>query len=68
MYRENLIANYPSYGPDDASRGYYSYYAGPVYTATQTVGGQCIILDASFGPSATDHSSWGAAHYSPVHC
>ena len=23
MYRENLIGNYPSYGPDDASRGYY---------------------------------------------
>lgn len=68
MYRENLIGNYPSYGPDDASRGYYSYYAGPVYTNTQKVGGQCIILDASFGPSATDKFSWGAAFYSPVHC
>ncbi|MFE4834549.1 hypothetical protein ACFRAU_07685 [Arthrobacter sp. NPDC056691] len=68
MYRENLIANYPSYGPDDASRGYYSYYAGPVYTNTQKAGGQCIILDASFGPGGTDHSSWGAAFYSPVHC
>ncbi|MFE5837404.1 hypothetical protein [Arthrobacter sp. NPDC056493] len=68
MYRENLIANYPSYGPDDASRGYYSYYPRPVYTNTQRAGGQCIILDASFGPGATDHSSWGAAFYSPVHC
>lgn len=68
MYRENAIGNYPSYGPDDLSEGYYSYYAGPVYTNTQKVGGECIILDASFGPNATDHFSWGAAYYSPVHC
>ncbi|MFF2345055.1 hypothetical protein [Pseudarthrobacter sp. NPDC058119] len=68
MYRQNMIGNYPSYGPDDVSSGYYSYYAGPVYTSTQTAGGQCITLDASFGPNSTDKSSWGAAFYSPVHC
>ena len=36
MHRQNLIANCPSYGP--ASRGYYSFYAGPVYTATRRSG------------------------------
>lgn len=68
MYRENMIGRYPSYGPDDVSHDYYSYYAGPVYTGTQPVGGQCITLDASFGPNSTDKFSWGAAFYSPVHC
>lgn len=68
MYRENAIANYPAPAPDDASEGYYSYYAGPVYTKTQQVGGQCIIVDAGFGPNATDSFSWGAAHVSPVYC
>jgi hypothetical protein len=68
LYRENEIGRYPSYAPDDASEGYYSYYAGPNYTATQPVGGQCIIIGASIGPSSADKFSYGHAFFSPVHC
>lgn len=68
MYRQNEIGNDPSFGPDDIAGGYYSYYAGPVYTNTQKVGGQCITLDAGFGPSAADSYSWGGVDYPYVHC
>lgn len=68
LYRGNDIGRYPSYSPDDSSAGYYSYYAGPTYTATQPAGGQCIIIGASIGPSTSDKFSYGHAFYSPVHC
>lgn len=68
MFRYNDIGRYPSYSPDDASEGYYSYYAGPDYTQTQPAGGQCIHLGASFGPSSSDTTSWGFANYPNVHC
>ncbi|MDR6620822.1 hypothetical protein [Sinomonas atrocyanea] len=68
MYRLNDIGVYPSIAPDDESRGYYSYYAGPDYTRTQPVGGQCISVGAGFGPSDADKFSWGFANYPDVHC
>jgi hypothetical protein len=59
MYRGIEIGLYPSAAPNDTAGGYYSYYAGPVYTATQPVGGQCIGINASFGPSTSDQYSYG---------
>ncbi|MEO7235043.1 MAG: hypothetical protein ABIW80_06675 [Lapillicoccus sp.] len=65
MLRYNANGSYPAVAPDEpASRGYYSYYAGPNYTATQPSGGSCITLDASFGANG----SYGALHLDRVHC
>ena len=65
MLRDNEIAKYPAVSPDDApSHGYYSYYAGPNYTAVQPVGGSCITLSASFGPNG----SYGSLFLERVHC
>lgn len=68
MYRYTDIGRPHTYSPDDAAAGYYSYYAGPVYTQTQPVGGECISVSASFGPNATDDTSWGFANYDNVYC
>lgn len=65
LLRYNANSNYPSVAPDQpASQGYYSYYAGPNYTAVQPAGGSCIAIDASIGRGG----DYGALFLAPVHC